>query len=217
MTHLCLSKLYHHWFRQWLVAWSVPSHYLNQCWSIVNWTLRNKLQSNINQMSCIFIQKSAFDNVRKMAAILVRPQCVNTCKITAAGLLRTHCHVQHLLFTRWGRVMHICVSKLTVIVSDNGLSPSHYLKQCMNIVNWTPGNKPWWNFNLNSNIFIQENAFESVGGKMVAILSWLQCVKINILLISQELPFLHVSGLPYQISMAECTRVTTGLSLAIEL
>ena len=30
----------------WLVAWSVPSHYLNQCWNIVNWTLRNKLQWN---------------------------------------------------------------------------------------------------------------------------------------------------------------------------
>ena len=25
----------HHWFRQWLVAWSAPSHYLNQCWTIV--------------------------------------------------------------------------------------------------------------------------------------------------------------------------------------
>ena len=25
--------------------------------------------------------------------------------------------------THWGRVMHICVSKLTLIVSDNGLSP----------------------------------------------------------------------------------------------
>ena len=39
----------HHWFRWWLVAWSAPSHYLNQCWHIVNWTLRNKLQWNHNQ------------------------------------------------------------------------------------------------------------------------------------------------------------------------
>ena len=36
----------HHWHRHWLVAWSVPSHYLNQCWNIVHWTLRNKLQWN---------------------------------------------------------------------------------------------------------------------------------------------------------------------------
>ena len=27
-------------------------------------------------------------------------------------------------FTCWGRVMHICVSKLTIIGSDNGLSPA---------------------------------------------------------------------------------------------
>ena len=27
-------------------------------------------------------------------------------------------------FTRWGRVMHICLSKLIIFGSDNGLSPS---------------------------------------------------------------------------------------------
>ena len=26
-----------------LVSWTVPNHYLNQCWNIVDWTLRNKL------------------------------------------------------------------------------------------------------------------------------------------------------------------------------
>ena len=30
---------------------------------------------------------------------------------------------QHLSLTHWGRVTHICVSKLTIIGSDNGLSP----------------------------------------------------------------------------------------------
>ena len=39
-------------------------HYLNQCWNIVNLTLRNKLQWNLNPSSHIFI--------------LSRPQCVNT-------------------------------------------------------------------------------------------------------------------------------------------
>ena len=29
----------------------------------------------------------------------------------------------HVLLTHWGRVTHICVIKLTIIVSDNGLSP----------------------------------------------------------------------------------------------
>ena len=37
--------------------------------------------------------------------------------------------------THWGRVMHICVSKLTIIGSDNGLSPpNHYLNEWWNIV-----------------------------------------------------------------------------------
>ena len=37
---------------------------------------------------------------------------------------------------------HICVSKLSSVGSDNGLSvPSHYLNQCWNIVIWTLRNK----------------------------------------------------------------------------
>ena len=54
--------------------------------------------------------------------------------------------------THWGRVMHICVSKLSAWTA-----PSHYLNQCWNIVNWTFRNKLQWNFNRNSNIFIKEN------------------------------------------------------------
>ena len=42
VPHICVSKLGQHWFRQWLVACSAPSHCLDQCWLIVNWTLRNK-------------------------------------------------------------------------------------------------------------------------------------------------------------------------------
>ena len=34
------------------------------------------------------------------------------------------CHAQSFLFlTHWGRVTHICVSELTIIISDNGLPP----------------------------------------------------------------------------------------------
>ena len=54
---------------------------------------------------------------------------------------------------------------------------SHYLNQCWIIVNWTLRNKLQWNLNPNSNVFIQENAFESVVCETVAILSWPQCVK----------------------------------------
>ena len=51
MTHICVGNL------NIIVAWSAPSHYLNQCWDIVNWTLRNKLQWNCKQYSYIFIKK----------------------------------------------------------------------------------------------------------------------------------------------------------------
>ena len=51
------------------------------------------------------------------------------------------------------------------------------LNQCWNFVNWTLRNKLQWNFNKNSNIFIQENVFESVVCEMAAILSLPQWVK----------------------------------------
>ena len=57
---------------------------------------------------------------------------------------------------------YICVGKQTFNGSDNGLSPGH------------------WNSNRNSNIFIQENAFDSAVCKKrqkTAILSRSQCVK----------------------------------------
>ena len=67
----------HHWFRWWLVAWSTPSHYLNQCWNIVNWIIKNKLQWNSNRNSKIFIQENAFESVVcERVAIFSRPQCV---------------------------------------------------------------------------------------------------------------------------------------------
>ena len=74
------------------------------------------------------------------------------------------CSDYQLFFTHWGRVTHKCVSKLTIMGPDNGLSPGrhHHLNQCWNIVNSTLGNKLQWNLNRNSNNFIQENAFESV-------------------------------------------------------
>ena len=88
---------------------------------------------------------------------------------------------------------HICVGKLTIIGSDNGLSPgpSHYLNQCWNIVNSTLRNKLQWNFNRNSNIFIQENAFESVVCETAVILSRPQCVNANSVDIPKRTQTIH--------------------------
>ena len=72
----------------------------------------------------------------------------------------------------------ICVGYLTIIGSDNGLSPGR--RQAITwIVNWTPRNKLQWNVNRNSYIFIQGNPFENVVWKMAAILSRPQCVNVQ--------------------------------------
>ena len=81
MTHISVSKLGHHWFTWWLVAWPAPSHCLNQSWNSINWTHGNKFQWIFNQNTTIFIQQNAFENVVcKVSSILSRPQCVNGCK-----------------------------------------------------------------------------------------------------------------------------------------
>ena len=81
--------------------------------------------------------------------------------------------------THWGWVSHIWVSKITIIGSDDGLSPGqrHVIiwSNAGIFVNWTLGNKLQWNFHRNQCIFIQENAFENVC-EMTAILSQPQCV-----------------------------------------
>ena len=78
VPHICVSESGQHWFRQWLLAYSVPTHYLNQCSLIVHRTLRNKLQWNLNQNSKIFIEENAFESVVcEMVAILFRGRWVN--------------------------------------------------------------------------------------------------------------------------------------------
>ena len=82
--------------------------------------------------------------------------------------------------THWGQETHICVDNLTMIGSDNGLSPGRRQAiiriQCWNIVNWKLRNILQWNINRNVYIFIEENAFESVVRKMAATLSQSHCV-----------------------------------------
>ena len=64
VPHKCVSESGQHWFRWWIVAFSAPSHYLNQCLVFVNWTrIRNTLQWNFNQNLYFFIQENAFENV----------------------------------------------------------------------------------------------------------------------------------------------------------
>ena len=59
----------------------VPSHYLDQCWVIFNWTFKNKLQWNFNQNTRLFIHKNASENtVCEMTSILSRGRWVKCLK-----------------------------------------------------------------------------------------------------------------------------------------
>ena len=101
--------------------------------------------------------------------------CMSTDRKTKQKLIRK------IDLTHWGRVTHICVSKLAIIGSDNGLSP----ERRQDII-WTNAGilligPLGTNFSeillKNSNIFIEENTFENVVCEMFFIPSRPQCFK----------------------------------------
>ena len=76
-------------------------------------------------------------------------------------------------YTHWGPVTHTCVSKLTIIGSDNGLSPGRYqaviyTSDRILLIGSLEKNLPWNDYR-NSYIFIQGNAVENIW-KMAAVL-----------------------------------------------
>ena len=72
---------------------TAPSHYLNQHWLNINWTLSNKLQWNFNQNTKPFIHDNVFEHsVCEMAAILSQPQCVNSLRQNDAYMSRQSNH-----------------------------------------------------------------------------------------------------------------------------
>ena len=53
----------HNWLRLWLVAWAAASHYLNQYWNSVDWTLEDISYSEIVIIIQQFLLKNVFENV----------------------------------------------------------------------------------------------------------------------------------------------------------
>ena len=91
--------------------------------------------------------------------------------------------------THWGRVTHICVGKLTNIHSDNGLSPER--RQAIIWTNVGILLIGHLGTNFSENLFIYENAIESVVCEMASILSRPQSVNaINLWRHSQYLYFI---------------------------
>ena len=99
------------------MAWSAPSHYLNQCWNIVNSNLRNKLQWNARRNSFIFILENAFRNgVCEMASIWSRPQWVIPCLADHSKAVKHH--IMHKYFCN-----HWSSNKLPQISSQEKYTP----------------------------------------------------------------------------------------------
>ena len=79
VPHIYVSESGEYWFRKWLVAYSAPGHYLNQCWVILNWTLENKLQWNCNKDTKLFVHENVYENYRlRNGGHLVQGWWVNT-------------------------------------------------------------------------------------------------------------------------------------------
>ena len=95
------------------------------------------------EIMCI-IQTWKHNRVRKTQGGYIIMKTTNICLIinfvcSWICCLHTSCLKTILSYTtHWGRVAHMCVSKLNIIGSYNGLShwsaPSHYLNQCWIIV-----------------------------------------------------------------------------------
>ena len=72
---------------------------------------------------------------------------------------------------------HDSVHRRTDGQGDTSIPPFNFVEaEGIDITNWTLRNKLQWNFNRNSNNFIQENAFEVVVCEMAAILFRPECV-----------------------------------------
>ena len=79
LSHICIGKLNHHWFRKWLVACLAPRQYLNWCW--VNFTLDPREQTSVKfQTKWLHFRsrKCIWKNLCEILEILARPHCVNT-------------------------------------------------------------------------------------------------------------------------------------------
>ena len=86
VLHICVCESDQHRFRQWLVAYSAPSHNLNQCWIIINWTLRNDFQWNFDQNTNFSFKKLHLKMLSaKMAAMLYRGRWVKPSLMLMVG------------------------------------------------------------------------------------------------------------------------------------
>ena len=75
VMHVCVSKSNLYWFRLWSVVCSAPTHYLNQCFSLIDSLEQNFMVIYI-EMQQFEQQVNEFENVVcKTDAIMSQPHC----------------------------------------------------------------------------------------------------------------------------------------------
>ena len=115
-------------FRWWLVAYSAPSHYIKQCWVIVNWTLRNKLQWNFNHNRKLFIHEDASE----ISSAKWRPCCPGGDELTTTSQANQCAHCM-------GHTARCSIGQLWRNFADD-LRP-HYKNA--RFIKWTPLKTPY--------------------------------------------------------------------------
>ena len=74
------SESLYHWFSELLVSRSAPSHKLNQCWFVVNWTLKNDSWRHFNRNTKLPFRQNAFENATSIISTKwFKIWCVDTC------------------------------------------------------------------------------------------------------------------------------------------
>ena len=127
--------------RQWLVAWSTPSHYLNQVWCVYNWNLGNKFRWNLNRNTTLFIQKNEFENaVCKRAAI-----CLGLKADVPVNTLRPRQHGRHFADDTFKRIFLNWNIRISMKISLKFIhkGPINNIPALVQIMAWRrPGGKP---------------------------------------------------------------------------
>ena len=89
VPHICVNELGQHWFRYWLVTYLVPSHYLNQCYLIVSWTLSNLLSTHLPLVPHICVNELGQHWFRYWLVTYLMPShYLNQCYLIVSWTLR---------------------------------------------------------------------------------------------------------------------------------
>ena len=117
---VCLSKCLYPSFAT-LMNNRNSNKYWCQCWLVVNWALWITILWNSYQNIKISIQENAIQNVICKTKSIFFGFIILIWELENRSSEISNYNNEWL--THWDRVTHICVGNLTIIGSDNGLSP----------------------------------------------------------------------------------------------